>query len=65
MLTFITILMALWLSCYFVAWREKRKTRRYWSQKEIDKRCRQEQEQRHEEVMKWYNSVTAQNKNAS
>jgi hypothetical protein len=45
--------------------RAKRKARRYWSQKEIDKRCRQEQEKRHEDIMKWYDSVVAQNKSAS
>jgi response regulator of citrate/malate metabolism len=65
MTTFISILLALCLSCYYVSWRKKRKEKRYWSQKEIDKRFQQEQEKRHEEVMKWYNSVTAQNKNAS
>jgi hypothetical protein len=48
-----------------VSWREKRKEKRYWSQKEIDKRFQQEQKQRHEEVMKWYNSVIERNKNAS
>jgi hypothetical protein len=65
MTTFITILIALWLSCYMVSMRAKRKARRYWSQKEIDKRCRQEHEKRHEDVMKWYDSVAARNKSAS
>jgi hypothetical protein len=45
--------------------RNKRKARRYWSQKEIDKRYRQEQKKRHDDVMKWYDTVVNQNQSAS